>query len=204
MPGSTRWCDNETAGGKRDDGGGVVGHHQRGVARAGEEHNLKPKSFAELGYEGHWLIDDASPQDRQAVVGLVPAIPRCILLHGFAESYRRKAAACWAPTRPTRRVQKSGRCELRADARRRRGVWMSSATSSGFGEWSHECVGVGWLGGATSATPGARFRGRNRSGIFRWGRVCEIVVADPYELVWRTVSDQGGCRALVTPTVGPS
>ena len=25
-------------------------------------------------------------------------------------------------------------------------------------------------------TPGARFRGRNHTGIFRWGRVCEIVV----------------------------
>ena len=35
--------------------------------------------------------------------------------------------------------------------------------------------------------PGARFRGRNRAGVFRWGRVCEIVSADPYELVWITV-----------------
>ena len=48
-------------------------------------------------------------------------------------------------------------------------------------------AGVAWLGGATSATPSARFRGRNHTGIFRWGRVCEIVVAEPYELVWRTV-----------------
>ena len=31
------------------------------------------------------------------------------------------------------------------------------------------------------------FRGRNRAGIFRWGRIREVVVADPYELVWRTV-----------------
>ena len=35
--------------------------------------------------------------------------------------------------------------------------------------------------------PGARFRGRNRAGLFRWGRVCEVVSADPYELVWVTV-----------------
>ena len=55
------------------------------------------------------------------------------------------------------------------------------------GEWSHECVSVTWLDGATSAVPGARFRGRNRARIFRWGRVCEIVAADPYALVWRTV-----------------
>jgi hypothetical protein len=35
--------------------------------------------------------------------------------------------------------------------------------------------------------PGARFRGRNRSGLFRWGRVSEVVVAEPFELTWRTV-----------------
>ncbi|MCB0977802.1 MAG: SRPBCC family protein [Acidimicrobiales bacterium] len=55
------------------------------------------------------------------------------------------------------------------------------------GEWSHECVAVRWLGGATEAKPGARFRGRNRAGIFRWGRECEVVLAEPYQLVWRTV-----------------
>ena len=39
----------------------------------------------------------------------------------------------------------------------------------------------------SAPAPGARFRGRNRAGMFRWGRVCEIVSADPYELVWITV-----------------
>ena len=34
---------------------------------------------------------------------------------------------------------------------------------------------------------GARFRGRNRAGLIRWGRVCEIVSANPHELVWITV-----------------
>lgn len=37
------------------------------------------------------------------------------------------------------------------------------------------------------ARPGARFRGRNRQGWIRWGRLCEVVRAAPYELVWRTV-----------------
>ena len=55
------------------------------------------------------------------------------------------------------------------------------------GEWSHECVGAAWLADADEPAPGARFRGRNRAGMFRWGRVCEIVSADPYELVWVTV-----------------
>ena len=67
-------------------------------------------------------------------------------------------------------------------------VWDVVRDVTRVGEWSHECVGAEWLDGATSATTGARFRGRNRSGLFRWGRVCEIVAAEPYELVWRTVS----------------
>jgi hypothetical protein len=66
-------------------------------------------------------------------------------------------------------------------------VWDVVRDVTRTGEWSHECVNVVWLDGATSATAGARFRGRNRSGIFRWGRVCEIVAAEPYALVWRTV-----------------
>ncbi len=152
-----------------------------------EQYNLQGKSFAQLGFEGHWLIDDASPEDRERVVRLVPAVPRFILLHGFAGSYRRKAAGCWAPPdRRSRSVQRSGRCRVSVDADLD-AVWDVVRDVTRVGEWSHECVGVAWLGGATAATPGARFRGRNKQGIFRWGRVCEIVTATPYELVWRTV-----------------
>lgn len=152
------------------------------------QYNLKGKSSAELGFEGHWLIDDASPEDRQHVVGLVPAIPRFILVHGFAGSYRRKAAACWGvPDRRGRSVQMTGQCQVTVDADLD-AVWDVVRDVTRVGEWSHECVGVAWLDGATAATPGVRFRGRNKQGIFRWGRVCEIVTAKPYELVWRTVS----------------
>jgi hypothetical protein len=152
-----------------------------------DEYNLKPKSFFELGHEGHWLIDDANPHDRQTVVELVPAIPRFILVHGFARSYRRRAAACWGGKKgPTRRVQKNGRCEVRVDAELD-AVWDVVRDVTRTGEWSHECVNVTWLDGAVSAAPGARFRGSNHARIFRWGRVCEIVAAEPYALVWRTV-----------------
>ena len=60
-----------------------------------KEHNLDPKSMSELGFEGHWLIDGASDADRATVIGLVPPIPRFILLRGFARRYRRHAAASW-------------------------------------------------------------------------------------------------------------
>jgi len=62
------------------------------------EHNVKPKGIAQLGKEGHWLIDDASPEDRARVLGLVPAVPRFVLLHGYGRSYRRERDACWRPS----------------------------------------------------------------------------------------------------------
>ena len=67
------------------------------------------------------------------------------------------------------------------------GVWAVVRDVTRTGEWSHECTGGTWLDGAGSAVPGARFRGRNRAGLFRWGRLCEVVSAEPYELVWRTI-----------------
>ena len=152
-----------------------------------KQHNLDPKSMAELGFEGHWLIDSVSDADRATVIGLVPPIPRFILLRGFARRYRRHAAACWGdPGKPRRRVQMENRVAVTVDADIDE-VWDVVRDVTRVGEWSHECVSAAWLGGAISALPGARFRGRNCAGLFRWGRVCEIISADPYELVWRTV-----------------
>ena len=152
-----------------------------------KEHNLDPKSMSELGFEGHWLIDSASAADRATVIGLVPPIQRFILLRGFARRYRRHASACWTPGgKPPRRVQleNSVAVTVAADID---DVWEVVRDVTRVGEWSHECVGASWRGGSAEAVPGARFRGRNRAGILRWGRVCEIVSAEPYELVWRTV-----------------
>lgn len=60
-----------------------------------QEHFVKPKSFMELGAEGHWIIDGLGPQDREVILHVVPAVPRFILLHGFARSYRRKCDLLW-------------------------------------------------------------------------------------------------------------
>lgn len=89
--------------------------------------------------------------------------------------------------KPARRVQLENGVAVTVDADVD-AVWDVVRDVTRVGEWSHECVGAEWIGEHTSAVPGARFRGRNRAGLFRWGRVCEIVSADPYELVWRTVS----------------
>ena len=59
------------------------------------EHFVKPKSFMELGAEGHWIIDGLGPDDREVILHVVPAVPRFVLLRGFARSYRRKRALLW-------------------------------------------------------------------------------------------------------------
>ncbi|HEX8804859.1 MAG TPA: hemerythrin domain-containing protein, partial [Acidimicrobiales bacterium] len=158
------------------------------LRRWDHEANIAPKSLRQLGREGHWIIDGLGPDDRALVLHLVPPVPRFVLLHGFGRSYRRRATACWgdAAAGSRRRVQKAGQVEVVVDADPD-AVWDVVRDVTRVGEWSHECVGAEWLGGATHAVPGARFHGRNRSGIFRWGRVCEIVSAEPRELVWRTV-----------------
>jgi hypothetical protein len=62
-----------------------------------QKYNIKTKSFAQLGFEGHWLLDDIDPVGYDVVVHTVPAVPRFILLHGFARAYRRWQAAVWDP-----------------------------------------------------------------------------------------------------------
>ncbi|MEO7421253.1 MAG: SRPBCC family protein [Ornithinibacter sp.] len=42
---------------------------------------------------------------------------------------------------------------------------------------SEEVQGCVWLAGPPPGTVGSRFRGRNRAGVFRWSRVCEVVTA---------------------------
>jgi hemerythrin-like domain-containing protein len=151
------------------------------LRRWDEEANIKPKSLRQLGREGHWIIDGASPEDRDFVLHLVLPGPRFVLLHGFGHGYRRHLATCWG-----RRVQKQGYVVVDVDAAPE-AVWEVVRDVTRVGEWSHECRAATWVDGATRAVPGARFRGRNRNGIFRWGRRCEIVDVQPGELVWRTV-----------------
>jgi hypothetical protein len=88
--------------------------------------------------------------------------------------------------RRRRQVQLHGHVSVDVDASYD-AVWDVVRDPTRVGEWSHECVTAEWRQGATSAVPGARFRGKNRSGIWSWGRLCEVVAVEPGELVWRTV-----------------
>jgi uncharacterized protein YndB with AHSA1/START domain len=66
-------------------------------------------------------------------------------------------------------------------------IYALVADLPSMGKWSPEATGGKWLSGATEARPGARFRGTNRNGIFRWSTVCTITAADPgREIEWVT------------------
>ncbi|MEO7118162.1 MAG: SRPBCC family protein, partial [Candidatus Limnocylindrales bacterium] len=149
-----------------------------------QAHNLAGKSKVQLGREGHWLIDEVPPDDRARVLGLVPLAPRLVLLYGFGPSYRRHQRACW--NAPRRHVQHESSTSVVVDADLD-AVWDIIRDPTRVGEWSHECVAAEWVGEQPAAQPGAHFRGRNKQGVFRWGRLCEIVSIEPGELVWRTV-----------------
>jgi uncharacterized protein YndB with AHSA1/START domain len=58
-------------------------------------------------------------------------------------------------------------------------VYALVADLPSMGRWSPECYRCDWLGGATAAAPGARFRGRNRIGWRRWSTTGTVVVAEP-------------------------
>jgi hypothetical protein len=68
-----------------------------------QEHNIKPKSLPQLAEEGLWLMDGLDPVRRAVVEAEVPWVPRMIVLYGFGPSYRRRAAARWAPRLGRRR-----------------------------------------------------------------------------------------------------
>jgi len=82
-------------------------------------------------------------------------------------------------------------------------VWQVVADVTRTGEWSHECLHVEWLGSATSAVPGARFRGGNKSLWWRWSRTSEITHVEAGRLIawhniatWRFVDSTEWCITL--------
>ena len=60
-----------------------------------QDNAIKVKSFVELGDEGQWVLDGLGEEDRQVMLALVPAVPRFIVLYGFARRYRRKTNLLW-------------------------------------------------------------------------------------------------------------
>jgi uncharacterized protein YndB with AHSA1/START domain len=80
-------------------------------------------------------------------------------------------------------------CEARIDiAAPPASVWAVVTDVTRVGEWSGECRGCEWVGGARAAVVGARFRGHNRRLLARWTRTNQVFAADePHRFVWRTM-----------------
>ncbi|WP_236052193.1 hemerythrin domain-containing protein [Nonomuraea cypriaca] len=71
------------------------------VLTHGEWHELshrafvKGKSLQNLAMEGHWVLDNATPEDRARMLTVLPAVPRFLLLRFLGGPYARKFEALW-------------------------------------------------------------------------------------------------------------
>jgi hypothetical protein len=63
-----------------------------------------------------------------------------------------------------------------------------------MGEWSPETVKAEWIEGATGPAVGARFKGTNRLGPFRWSTKPLVEVADPGREFTFVTSSKDGSR----------
>jgi hypothetical protein len=172
-----------------------------------QAYNVKPLGPLELAGTGLWILDGLAGEQRAKVEGLVPAVPRWIITHLLAGRYRRAAFRRWRlPEHNALRLSLSGQVEVTAQAGASE-VWAVLADVTRVGEWSHECHTVEWLDGATGATPGVRFRGRNQSGWARWARSCTITVCDPprvfvYHTQGGLLGDSSEWRFVLEPAPG--
>lgn len=68
-----------------------------------------------------------------------------------------------------------------------------------MGQWSPECQGVEWEGGASAPVEGARFVGHNRTGprkLVRWSRHGRVLAADPGRQ-FAFATEEGGRESTV-------
>jgi uncharacterized protein YndB with AHSA1/START domain len=58
-------------------------------------------------------------------------------------------------------------------------VWQLVSDITRMPEWSPELRAAKWLSGSGGPAVGARFKGSNRNGIFRWSTTCRVTEAEP-------------------------
>jgi hypothetical protein len=84
-------------------------------------------------------------------------------------------------------------------------VYELVADVTRIGERSPECYHAAWLGGATAAVVGARFRGRNRIGPIKWTTTCMVTTAEPglefaFSVIGRNGREQTRWRYAIEAT----
>ncbi|WP_425308606.1 hemerythrin domain-containing protein [Ammonicoccus fulvus] len=157
----------------------------------------------ELAATGLWVMDGLPAAERQIVLQKVSPLTRIVLRLLFTGPHLRRRAALWGGTpaasigslpageegRPLRRTlgfEPRGSCSVVVAATPDQ-VYAVVSDPTRDGEWSHESQGSTWLDGATTAVPGARFRGLSRLGRVSWSQPCIVEVADPgRRFVFRT------------------
>jgi hemerythrin-like domain-containing protein len=173
------------------------------------DYYVKTKSKKELGLEGHWAIDGGDRAVYDHVVGKVSPVLRFVLLRVFGPRYHKECVTRWgadvqvgpklsgapstqpeiigAPRRPWRT---RGEVSLHIDAPPER-LYDLVADVGSAPTRSQEVQACLWLDGPPAGTVGSRFRGRNRAGLIRWSRVCEVVTATRgEEFAFRTVPER--------------
>ena len=83
-------------------------------------------------------------------------------------------------------------------------VYAMVADLTRMGEWSPENTGATWLGGATAAAPGARFKAKNAAGRKEWSTIGTIVEATPGRVLSFRVTAVGSKVALWTYRFEPT
>ena len=175
-----------------------------------QEYYVKTKSKKDLGLEGHWLIDGGDRAVYDHVVGKVNPVLRLVLLRVFGPRYRKACVTRWgadvpvgpklseAPRTqqpeiigtPHRPWRTRGEVSLHIDAPPER-LYDVVADVGSAPARSEEVQACLWLEGPPPGTVGSRFRGRNRAGLIRWSRVCEVVTAKRgEEFAFQTVPER--------------
>jgi Hemerythrin HHE cation binding domain/Polyketide cyclase / dehydrase and lipid transport len=175
-----------------------------------QEYYVKTKTKKDLGLEGHWLIDGGDRAVYDHVVGKVNPVLRFVLLRVFGPRYRKACVTRWgadvqvgpklsgAPTTEQPEIigtlrrpwRTGGEVSLHIDAPPER-LYDLVADLGSAPTRSQEVQACLWLDGPPAGTVGSRFRGRNRAGLIRWSRVCEVVTATRgEEFAFRTVPER--------------
>ncbi len=58
-------------------------------------------------------------------------------------------------------------------------VYATVSDITRMGEYSPECYSCEWVEGASDASVGAKFLGRNKSGLIKWKTTCRVIDATP-------------------------
>ena len=86
-------------------------------------------------------------------------------------------------------------------------VWAMVSDPTRMPEWSPELTSARWVSAAREPAVGARFKGTNRHGPFRWSTSCEVIAAEPERLFSYRVTSVFGLPVSqwsfrIAPTAG--